>query len=290
MNNKYLPIIEEKLRELLPNESCREAAVIKAMSYSLLAGGKRVRPTLVLAFCEALGGEVEAALPYACAIEMIHTYSLIHDDLPCMDNDDLRRGKPSNHKVFGEDIALLAGDALQSLAFDVMLRPESLEKAGMNGASAAAVLAYACGPTGMVGGQVIDLETEGKDPDLDIIKEMYAKKTGALLSAACVMGAVLAGADEGVIASVRTYAEKIGLAFQIVDDILDIESDTETLGKPVGSDAENEKVNYVTKVGVNEGRALAFKLTKQAVEALAGIPADTSYLEDLALSLSHRLN
>ncbi len=290
MNNKYLPIIEEKLRELLPNESCREAAVIKAMSYSLLAGGKRVRPTLVLAFCEALGGEVEAALPYACAIEMIHTYSLIHDDLPCMDNDDLRRGKPSNHKVFGEDIALLAGDALQSLAFDVMLRPESLEKAGMNGASAAAVLAYACGPTGMVGGQVIDLETEGKDPDLDTIKEMYAKKTGALLSAACVMGAVLAGADEGVIASVRTYAEKIGLAFQIVDDILDIESDTETLGKPVGSDAENEKVNYVTKVGVNEGRALAFKLTKQAVEALAGIPADTSYLEDLALSLSHRLN
>ena len=184
MNNKYLPIIEEKLRELLPNESCREAAVIKAMSYSLLAGGKRVRPTLVLAFCEALGGEVEAALPYACAIEMIHTYSLIHDDLPCMDNDDLRRGKPSNHKVFGEDIALLAGDALQSLAFDVMLRPESLEKAGMNGASAAAVLAYACGPTGMVGGQVIDLETEGKDPDLDTIKEMYAKKTGALLSAA----------------------------------------------------------------------------------------------------------
>ena len=290
MNNKYLPIIEEKLRELLPNESCREAAVIKAMSYSLLAGGKRVRPTLVLAFCEALGGEVEAALPYACAIEMIHTYSLIHDDLPCMDNDDLRRGKPSNHKVFGEDIALLAGDALQSLAFDVMLRPESLEKAGMNGASAAAVLAYACGPTGMVGGQVIDLETEGKDPDLDTIKEMYAKKTGALLSAACVMGAVLAGADEGVLASVRTYAEKIGLAFQIVDDILDIESDTETLGKPVGSDAENEKVNYVTKVGVNEGRALAFKLTKQAVEALAGIPADTSYLEDLALSLSHRLN
>ncbi len=289
MMNKYLDDIEKYLEQLMPDENCCEENVVKAIRYSVLAEGKRVRPTLVLAFCEAFGGDVEAALPYACAIEMIHAYSLIHDDLPCMDNDDLRRGRPSNHKVFGEDIALLAGDALQSLAFESMLSPSALEKTGSNGARAAHILACECGVHGMVGGQVIDLETEGKDPSVEIISEMYSKKTGALIRAACTMGAVLAGADNRAVSLARTYAENIGLAFQIVDDILDIESDTQTLGKPVGSDAENEKVNYVTKVGVDSGRELVEKLTSNALKVLDEISADTDFLRDFAVSLSHRL-
>lgn len=289
MNNKYIPLIEEALRAYMPSEDCLEKSVISSMGYSLLAEGKRIRPTLVLAFCEALGGDINTAMPYACAVEMVHAYSLIHDDLPCMDDDDLRRGRPSNHKVYGEDIALLAGDALQSLAFDVMLSDEALEKAGINGAMAAHILARECGANGMVGGQVIDLETEGKDPELSTISEMYAKKTGALIKAACLMGAVLAGAGEAEKNAAALYAEKIGLAFQIVDDILDIESDTQTLGKPVGSDAENEKVNYVTKVGTESGRQLAQTLTREALAALDDISADTAFLSELAQSLSHRL-
>lgn len=289
MNNKYLPLIEKTLCELLPDENCTEGSVVRAMKYSLLSGGKRIRPTLTLAWNELCGGDTEAALPYACAIEMIHTYSLIHDDLPCMDDDDLRRGKKSNHIVFGEDIALLAGDALQSLAFEVMLSSSALEKTGVYGAKAAGVLARECGALGMVGGQVIDLETEGKDPSLEVISEMYSKKTGALLRASCVMGAVLAQADERTVSAARLYAEKVGLAFQIVDDILDIESDTATLGKPVGSDAENEKVNYVTKTGLAQAKALADSLTKEAVDALDGVDGDTEFLRELALSLSHRL-
>ncbi len=289
MENKYLSLIEKKLAEYLPSEECSEKSVISAMKYSLLASGKRIRPTLTLAFCEALGGDIEAAVPYACAVEMIHCYSLIHDDLPCMDDDDIRRGRPSNHKVYGEDIALLAGDALQALAFDIMLRDESVRKAGIQGAKAAHILARECGANGMVGGQVIDLETEGKDPTLETISEMYAKKTGAIIKAACLMGAVIANADEAAINAAAVYAEKIGLAFQIVDDILDIESDTETLGKPVGSDAENEKVNYVTKVGVEQGRLLAEKLTSEAVEALKAIGGDTVFLKELAEKLAHRI-
>lgn len=289
MSGRYTELIEKTLPGFLPSEECLESSVIKSMKYSLLAGGKRVRPELLLSFCDALGGSVEAALPYACAIEMIHTYSLIHDDLPCMDDDELRRGRPSNHIVFGEDIALLAGDALQSLAFDIMLSDEAIKNNGINGARAAHVLAAACGAVGMVGGQVIDLETEGKDPSQETILQMYAKKTGALIRAACVMGATLAGADDKTIDAVRVYADKIGLAFQIVDDILDIESDTQTLGKPVGSDAENEKVNYVTRMGTKQGRLLVEKLTREACEALDTVDADTSYLRQLADSLSHRV-
>ena len=246
MNNKYLPLIEEFLPTLLPSENCTEKNVISSVKYSLLAPGKRLRPTLLLAFCDICSGDVTAALPYACAVEMIHSYSLIHDDLPCMDDDDLRRGKPSNHIVFGEDIALLAGDALQALAYESMLSDEVLEKTGINGAKAAFILAKASGLLGMVGGQTIDLETEGKNPSLETISEMYSKKTGQLIKAPCLMGCVLANADEKETKAAETYAEKIGLAFQIVDDILDIVSDTDTLGKPVGSDVENQKVVYVS--------------------------------------------
>ena len=289
MGSKYLPLIESALESFLPDENGIDGSVIKAMRYSLMAEGKRLRPTLTLAFCDVFGGDTESAIPYACAVEMIHAYSLIHDDLPCMDDDDLRRGRPSNHIVFGEDIALLAGDALQALAFETMLSPSALSKTGIRGAKAAAILAHECGACGMVGGQVIDLETEGKDTSLDIVTEMYSKKTGALIRAACLMGAVLADAEQTALDAVRIYADNIGLAFQIVDDILDIESDTQTLGKPVGSDVENEKVNYVTKVGIQKGRELVEELTRTAVEAIDSVASDTQYLKDLAVSLSHRI-
>ena len=289
MDNKYLPLIEEFLPTLLPCEDCTEKNVVKSVKYSLLAPGKRLRPTLLLAFCDVCGGDVAAALPYACAVEMIHSYSLIHDDLPCMDDDDLRRGKPSNHIVFGESTALLAGDALQALAYEAMLNDKALEKTGLNGAKAAGILAKASGLLGMVGGQIIDLETEGSNPSLETISEMYFKKTGQLIKAPCLMGCVLANADEKKIKAAEIYADKIGLAFQIIDDILDIISDTETLGKPVGSDIENQKVNYVTVLGIDESRKIVDNLTKEAVEALNIFDSNTKFLKDLALELAKRI-
>ena len=289
MDNKYISIIEEFLPTLLPNEDCYEKVVTQAMKYSLLAPGKRIRPTLLLAFCEACSGNMYNALPYACAVEMIHSYSLIHDDLPCMDDDDLRRGRPSNHIVFGEDIALLAGDALQTLAFESMLSEEALSKTGINGAKAAGILARAAGANGMVGGQTIDLTTEGKSPSLEIIKDMYSKKTGRLIKAPCVMGCVLAGADERKISAAEGFAENIGLAFQIVDDILDIVSDTNTLGKPVGSDKENGKVNYVTILGIEQSRKKVEELTNAAIRKLDAFENDTEFLRTLAAELAARI-
>lgn len=289
MENKYLTLIEDFLPLLLPSEDCTEKNVVRSVKYSLFAPGKRLRPTLLLAFCDVCGGYVDAALPYACAVEMIHSYSLIHDDLPCMDNDDLRRGKPSNHIVFGENIALLAGDALQALAYESMLSDKALEKTGINGAKAANILAKSSGILGMIGGQTIDLETEGKNPSLETISEMYSKKTGQLIKASCLMGCVLANADENKMKAAEVYADKIGLAFQIVDDILDIISDTDTLGKPVGSDIENQKVNYVTILGIDKSREIVDDLTKEAVEILNLFDSDTSFLKNLALELAKRI-
>lgn len=289
MKNKYIPLIEELLPKLMPSEDCSEKNVIKAMKYSLLAPGKRLRPTLLLAFCEACGGNVNSALPFACAVEMIHSYSLIHDDLPCMDDDDLRRGKPSNHIVFGENIALLAGDALQAAAFEVMLSEESVKNNGINAAKAAAILAKAAGAVGMVGGQVIDLETEGKNPPLEIITEMYAKKTGCLIKASCLMGCILASSNNNKLAAAEKYAEKIGLAFQIVDDILDIVSDEKTLGKPIRSDEENHKVNYVTVLGIERSREIVHELTKDAISTLSSFDNDVTFLKQLADDLANRV-
>ncbi|MBQ1388025.1 MAG: polyprenyl synthetase family protein [Clostridia bacterium] len=288
MDNKYLAQIEASLDRHLPKSESVDKVLSDSMRYSVMAPGKRVRPTLLLAFCDALGGNVENALPYACAVEFIHTYSLIHDDLPCMDNDDLRRGRPSNHIAFGEGNALLAGDALQALAFEVMLSDDALEKNGIAGAKAAGILAAQAGFSGMVGGQVIDTETEGKAPSLDVIGEMYDKKTGALIRASCMMGAVLAGADDSVLQKVRTYADNVGFVFQIVDDILDIESDTETLGKPVGSDEENNKVNYVTMLGIEESRTLADKMTSEACAALDQLAIKSGFLREFAHKLGTR--
>ncbi len=289
MNNKYIESIEQKLKELVPSEACLESSVVKALKYSLLAPGKRLRPTLLLAFCEICGGDVISALPFACAVEMIHAYSLIHDDLPCMDDDDLRRGRPSNHIVFGEDIALLAGDALQALAYSSMLSDVSIEKFGVNAAKAAKILSDASGANGMVGGQVIDLETEGKEPSLETISEMYSKKTGRLIKAPCLMGCVLAQADKKMTAAAENYAENIGLAFQIVDDILDIISDEATLGKPIGSDAQQNKVNYVTVLGVEKARRKVSELTEKAVSSLSVFGNGTDFLTALAEDMEKRI-
>lgn len=279
--------IERALAGYLPDKDCLEKRLIDSMEYSLLAGGKRIRPLLVLEFCQLCGGNIEDAMPFACAVEMIHTYSLIHDDLPCMDNDDFRRGKPSNHKVYGEDTALLAGDALQALAFKTATSNITKENA-YNTARAVNNLAEYCGANGMVGGQVIDLENEGKSSGIDILKEMDRKKTAAIIKSACEMGCIVAGADDEDIKMARVFGESIGLAFQIQDDILDVTADQSKLGKPVGSDKENEKSTYVSLLGLEECKSLVESLTAKAIDSLSGFKGDSSALKKLALSLSNR--
>ena len=224
---RYLSMVEEALRKALPQppKNSLTRPVTESMGYSLFVGGKRIRPVLTLAFCDLCGGRPETALPFACAVEMIHTYSLIHDDLPCMDDDDLRRGKPANHKVYGEAMALLAGDGLLTKAFETALAFAGPSSAALEGAR---ILAQCAGADGMVGGQCIDLNSEGKDVDLALLREMDLGKTVALISAACQMGCVAAGAGEERLKSARSYAEGIGMAFQIRDDILDVLGDAAT--------------------------------------------------------------
>ncbi len=281
--------IENALYGCLPDKNCREGVLIDAMRYSVEAGGKRVRPRLVLEFARLCGGSEEAALPFACAVEMIHTYSLIHDDLPCMDDDDLRRGKPSNHKVYGEDIALLAGDALLTLAFETLADDKTAELAGDRACRLAAkTLARYAGAVGMVGGQVIDLKSENTNAPLEVLREMDEKKTACLIQAACELGCIAANAGADKRRAAALYGESIGVAFQIQDDILDQTSSDEELGKPVGSDNENSKSTYVSLLGIEKCRALVDELTNQAIEALSAFDADTEALRDYALALAKR--
>lgn len=291
MKNNFLPMIEEALASYVPSKDCLQKNVVEAMEYSLMAGGKRIRPTLTLEFCRVCGGDVQAALPFACAIEMIHSYSLIHDDLPCMDDSDLRRGRPANHIKFGEDIALLAGDGLLTLAFETALSPESIQYVGsQKGAEAAYLLAKAAGSEGMVGGQVIDLQHENQHAPIEILLEMDRKKTGALIQAAVQMGCAVAGAPEKQREAAKKYASCVGLAFQIRDDILDVISDPETLGKPVGSDDKNEKSTYVSLLGMEKAQQLVDELTEKAVESLSAFSDDTGFLKEFAESLANRGN
>ncbi len=246
--------------------------LLDAERYSLFAGGKRIRPALTLEFCRMFGGEDAAALPFACAVEMIHTYSLIHDDLPCMDDDELRRGKPTNHRVYGESTALLAGDSLLTGAFEVAA---SNTAAGADiSAKAVAYLASCAGRYGMVGGQIMDLEGEKKQLTLDELLKLHSLKTGALISAASVLGALAAGVEltDPRMEDVITYAENIGLAFQIVDDILDKTGDAAALGKNVGVDAEHQKNTFLTFFSVEEAQFYADKLTREAVAAMHKYP------------------
>lgn len=287
-----LKMVEKALISFIPEADTKEISILTdSMKYSLTAGGKRVRPMLVLEFARLCGGDTGAALPFACAIEMIHTYSLIHDDLPCMDNDDLRRGKPTNHKVYGEAAALLAGNSLLTLAFETVLSETAVRLNGYEKcAKAGRVIAELSGINGMLGGQMIDLESEGKSVTADHLKVMDNKKTGALMTAAALLGCISAGANEKQMAAARTYAENIGLAFQIIDDILDITSTTEELGKPVGSDGENDKSTYPGLLGMDQCRQLSKSLTEEAVQALDAFEGDTAALKDFAYYLLSRQN
>lgn len=289
MKTDYISYTEKYLYDFLPDSNCKEKKLIDSMKYSLEAGGKRVRPQLVFEFSELCNGKPEYAAPFACAVEMIHTYSLIHDDLPCMDDDDLRRGKPSNHKAFGEDIALLAGDALLTLAFEVMSSDKTAllvgDKACRRGVN---TLAKYAGAVGMVGGQVIDLMSENTNAPIEILREMDYKKTACLIKAACELGCISAGADDMFVNAASEYGECIGIAFQIQDDILDVTSSDEELGKPVGSDRENSKSTYVSLLGIEKCRKLVNELTEKAVSALSVFSADTSALADFARQLACR--
>ena len=261
------------------------AGLADSMRYSLLAGGKRIRPILVLEFCRICGGSVDEAMPIACAIEMLHTYSLIHDDLPCMDNDTLRRGRPTNHIVYGECTATLAGDALQAEAFGTILRASlSAERR----ANCAACLADAVGLDGMCGGQYLDMLGEGKQLTEEQLNNINSRKTGALLIAACRMGVAAAGGSEKQMEAAARYGAAIGAAFQIRDDMLDVISTEAELGKPIGSDAQEKKNTYMALYGEERCAAMVNKLTRQAKDVLRGAFADTAFLDQLAESMAVR--
>ena len=285
----YIKEIEAAIERYIPQEKVAEQKLIDAVRYSLSLKGKRVRPSLTLAFAELCGGSIEAAMPFACAVEMVHTYSLIHDDLPCMDDDDYRRGQPANHKVFGEDIALLAGDALQSMAYTTMLSEEAVAAVGgARAARAARILAEKSGVLGMVGGQVIDLSMEHKTVGIELVRLMEEKKTANLIEAACMIGCVVAGAEDEKINAAERYAHAIGLAFQIVDDILDVTSTAEELGKPIGSDIGNEKNTFMSLLGIERCRESVAWLTEEAIDALSVFDGDTKDLADFAVALANR--
>jgi geranylgeranyl diphosphate synthase type II len=281
--------VDAHLDAALPAAETFPRPLYEAMRYSLFAGGKRVRPAFTLAAAEAVGGEAEAALPFAAALEMIHTYSLIHDDLPAMDDDDLRRGKPTNHVVFGEGMAILAGDGLLTDAFFVLTRPEVLEMHPPERVlRAVSTIALAAGRGGMVPGQVLDLASEGKAVDLPTLEFLHTHKTGALIRAATVVGGLAGGGDESAIASLARYAERVGLAFQIADDILDVEGATETLGKPAGSDQGRAKATYPALLGVSEARRRARDLVESAISWLAPFNGRAEPLRALARFVSER--
>ena len=286
---KLIKAIEDKLYSYVPNIDALEKKVFDSMKYSLSAGGKRIRPILTAYFCELNGGTLEQALPFGCTLEMIHTYSLIHDDLPCMDNDDMRRGKPSNHIVFGEDTALLAGDALQSLAFEVLSDSKTRDLVGDTACiKAVNCLAKRIGAVGMVGGQVIDLEYENKSADVTILRTMDDKKTGALISAACELGCIAANANDKAIEDAVRYAKALGLAFQVVDDILDVTADEKELGKHTGSDKENNKSTYVSLYGIDKCKKLVSQLTEEAIGCIYGDSESAKKLRELAINLAQR--
>jgi len=263
----------------------------KAMRYSLLAGGKRVRPILCIAACELVGGDQAAAIPAACATEMIHTMSLIHDDLPCMDNDDLRRGKPTNHKVFGEDVAVLAGDALLAFAFEhVAMATEGVSPTRV--VRAIGELAKSIGGDGLVAGQIVDLDSEGaSNVGLERLEFIHLHKTAALLEAAVVLGAIMGGGSDEEIEKLRKFARCIGLLFQVVDDILDVTKSSEELGKTAGKDLVADKVTYPKLLGIHESKEFAEKLLQEAKEQLFGFdPQKAAPLVALADYIAYRQN
>ena len=284
---EYKEIIDAELAEYFSAKGMPQEGLFESMHYSLTAGGKRIRPILVLEFCRIAGGDTEKAMPVACAIEMLHTYSLIHDDLPCMDNDDLRRGKPTNHVVFGECTAVLAGDALQAEAFGTILRSKLPAEARAN---CAEMLADAVGADGMCGGQYLDMIGESKVLSEQELDEINSRKTGALLTAACRMGVAAAGGTDEMLEAATQFGAAIGAAFQIRDDMLDVISTSEVLGKPIGSDAQENKNTYMVLCGAERCMKMIEELTTHAKNALNSEFGDTGFLCELADSMVTRLN
>jgi geranylgeranyl diphosphate synthase type II len=279
--------IDAELARIVPSEQTPPATLHRAMRYSLFAGGKRIRPVLCLEAARAVAPEAPGVEAAACALELVHTYSLIHDDLPALDNDDLRRGRPTCHKVFGEAMAILAGDALLTYAFQVLGAIESVD--GARRARMMFELAAAAGtPGGMVAGQVADLEGEGQAPDAALLESIHRAKTGALLRASVRLGAICAGAAEPELAALSSYGEHVGLAFQIVDDLLDVEQTSEALGKTAGKDAAQHKITFPAVYGMDESRRMAERQRAAAHEALRGFGPRAALLKDLADLIVHR--
>lgn len=283
---RRIKLVEEDLLKELRGTRSIDENLMQAMEYSLMAGGKRLRPILLISAADAVGVSGEKFITVADALEMIHTYSLIHDDLPAMDNDDYRRGKLTNHKVFGEATAILAGDALLTLAFEVVLRQRDVPNEIL--LAVLREISIAAGVAGMVGGQAIDLRSEGVRIDLATLKLMHAGKTGALFRAAIRSGALLAKADDEKLDNLTRYAENFGLAFQITDDILDVTGDEKILGKPTGSDAKNFKATYVSLTSLDEAKRLAKAAVEEALDAIKNFGAEANFLRGLATFLLER--
>ena len=280
---EYRALVERSLGPVLESLGEIPDRLLEAMRYSLLAGGKRLRPVMLLAACEMAGGEAELALPFACALEMIHTYSLIHDDLPAMDNDDLRRGKPTNHKVFGEDLAILAGDGLLNAAAELMART-AVEMADTRGIRALEIIMRHAGVTGMIAGQTKDVLSEGVKPEESLVSYIHAHKTADLLEAPMEAGLALAGADEKQIKAGFEYGLHLGLAFQMTDDLLDVTGDAALLGKNTGMDAALDKLTWVALKGIEGTAKDAEEQVALAEKALDNLPYETTFFRDLAQS------
>ncbi len=286
---KRIESIEDILQKYLPVQQGYQKIIMEAMEYSLMAGGKRLRPMLMRESFELFGGKGKVIEPFMAAIEMIHTYSLVHDDLPAMDNDDYRRGRKTTHVVYGEDMGILAGDALLNYAFETACSAFELEpeKSLMIG-RALKILADKAGICGMIGGQVVDVKESGHKITGDMLDFIYRLKTGALIEASVMIGAVLAGASDEEILKIEEIAGKVGMAFQIQDDILDVTSTTEMLGKPIHSDEKNEKTTYVTLRGIEESRKEVKRLTSEALDTLKGLKYENAFLNELLEWLVYR--
>ncbi|SEJ06781.1 geranylgeranyl diphosphate synthase, type II [Propionispira arboris] len=284
--NEKLQLVEAELAQIIPQKSALSSTLCEAMNYSLMAGGKRLRPVLLIAAADAVGGEGDSFVKSACAIEMIHTYSLIHDDLPAMDNDDYRRGKLTNHKVYGDGMAVLAGDALLTMAFEVLCSQKNVN--AENRLRVVREMSFSAGPNGMVGGQAIDLLSENKRIDMKTLKQMHEAKTGALFCAAIRSGAILANATDREVDALTIYAEKFGLAFQITDDILDVIGSAEKIGKPVGSDERNHKSTYVTLTSLAEAKKMAAEAVEDALHSLDIFGSQADFLRSIVQYLESR--
>lgn len=284
-------LVDKFLDDYLPKADVHPKALHEAIRYSLFAGGKRVRPILCIASCEAVGGDIDTVLPVASAIELIHTYSLIHDDLPAMDNDDYRRGRPTNHKMYGEAIAILAGDALLTLTFDLLSDKELNSRLDSDSLlSIIKRLSSASGSAGMVGGQAADIQASGKEVNLPEVEYIHIHKTGALIRASVCIGAIAGNASNGELNALTKYGECIGLAFQIADDVLDIEGSKDEIGKDVGSDIAKEKVTYPSVIGISESKKLAKGLIDKSIEAISTLGDKAEPLREIARYIVERKN